>query len=311
MPFPEADLLVDRRRLKRQVSLWRLAAILVLLGASLAAAYHLGEPRWGRGHVGRLAVSGVITDDAARLRTLRELAEDGRVKALLLRIDSPGGTVVASEELYRQVRAIAERIPVVAVLGQTAASGGYMVALGADRIVAREGTVTGSIGVLMQTADVSGLLRKLGVSMEQIRSVPLKAVPNPLEPLTDEGRRAVREIIEDMHAMFVAMVAERRGLDADRALRVSDGRVYTGRQALPLGLVDELGGEDAALDWLAKERGVPRDMPVRDVRVSRPGEGWRDLSSRALSALTGKSYLPERLTIDGLVALWHPDLGQR
>ena len=311
MPFPEADLLVDRRRLKRQVSLWRLAAILVLLGASLAAAYHLGEPRWGRGHVGRLAVSGVITDDAARLRTLRELAEDGRVKALLLRIDSPGGTVVASEELYRQVRVIAERIPVVAVLGQTAASGGYMVALGADRIVAREGTVTGSIGVLMQTADVSGLLRKLGVSMEQIRSVPLKAVPNPLEPLTDEGRRAVREIIEDMHAMFVAMVAERRGLDADRALRVSDGRVYTGRQALPLGLVDELGGEDAALDWLAKERGVPRDMPVRDVRVSRPGEGWRDLSSRALSALTGKSYLPERLTIDGLVALWHPDLGQR
>lgn len=311
MPFPEADLLVDRRRLKRQVSLWRLAAILVLLGASLAAAYHLGEPRWGRGHVGRLAVSGVITDDAARLRTLRELAEDGRVKALLLRIDSPGGTVVASEELYRQVRVIAERIPVVAVLGQTAASGGYMVALGADRIVAREGTVTGSIGVLMQTADVSGLLRKLGVSMEQIRSVPLKAVPNPLEPLTDEGRRAVREIIEDMHAMFVGMVAERRGLDADRALRVSDGRVYTGRQALPLGLVDELGGEDAALDWLAKERGVPRDMPVRDVRVSRPGEGWRDLSSRALSALTGKSYLPERLTIDGLVALWHPDLGQR
>lgn len=311
MPFPEADLLVDRRRLKRQVSLWRLAAILVLLGASLAAAYHLGEPHWGRGHVGRFAVSGVITDDAARLRTLRELAEDGRVKALLLRIDSPGGTVVASEELHRQVRAIAERIPVVAVLGQTAASGGYMVALGADRIVAREGTVTGSIGVLMQTADVSGLLRKLGVSMEQIRSVPLKAVPNPLEPLTDEGRRAVREIIEDMHAMFVGMVAERRGLDADRALRVSDGRVYTGRQALPLGLVDELGGEDAALDWLAKERGVPRDMPVRDVRVSRPGEGWRDLSSRALSALTGKSYLPERLTIDGLVALWHPDLGQR
>ncbi|MFZ9447317.1 MAG: signal peptide peptidase SppA [Alphaproteobacteria bacterium] len=311
MPFPEADLLVDRRRLKRQVSLWRLAAILVLLGASLAAAYHLGEPRWGRGHVGRFAVSGVITDDAARLRTLRELAEDGRVKALLLRIDSPGGTVVASEELHRQVRAIAERIPVVAVLGQTAASGGYMVALGADRIVAREGTVTGSIGVLMQTADVSGLLRKLGVSMEQIRSVPLKAVPNPLEPLTDEGRRAVREIIEDMHAMFVAMVAERRGLDADRALRVSDGRVYTGRQALPLGLVDELGGEDAALDWLARARGVPRAMPVRDVRVSRPGEGWRDLSSRALSALTGKSYLPERLTIDGLVALWHPDLGQR
>ena len=311
MPFPEADLLVDRRRLKRQVSLWRLAAILVFLGASLAAAYHLGEPRWGRGHVGRFAVSGVITDDAARLRTLRELAEDGRVKALLLRIDSPGGTVVASEELHRQVRAIAERIPVVAVLGQTAASGGYMVALGADRIVAREGTVTGSIGVLMQTADVSGLLRKLGVSMEQIRSVPLKAVPNPLEPLTDEGRRAVREIIEDMHAMFVGMVAERRGLDADRALRVSDGRVYTGRQALPLGLVDELGGEDAALDWLARERGVPRDMPVRDIRVSRPGEGWRDLSSRALSALTGKSYLPERLTIDGLVALWHPDLGQR
>ena len=311
MPLSEADLLVDRRRLKRQISFWRLAAILVALATIVGSALQFGRPLVGHGHIGRFSVTGVIADDRPRFEALREAARDPRLKAIVVRIDSPGGTVVASEELYRQLRQIAGRIPVVAVMGQTAASGGYMVALGADRIFAREGTITGSIGVLMQTADVSGLLRKLGVSMEQIRSVPLKAVPNPLEPLTDEGRRAVREIIEDMHAMFVGMVAERRRLDADRALRVSDGRVYTGRQALPLGLVDELGGEDAALDWLAKERGVPRDMPVRDVRVSRPGEGWRDLSSRALSALTGKSYLPERLTIDGLVALWHPDLGQR
>ena len=190
MPSSEADLLVDRRRLKRQVSLWRLAAIVIALVAILGAAAHLGRPFWGTGHIGRFSISGVITDDPQRLVALREAAEDRHLAALLVRIDSPGGTVVASEELHRQLRDIAVRIPVVAVLGQTAASGGYMVALGADRIFAREGTITGSIGVLMQTADVSGLLRKLGVSMEQIRSVPLKAVPNPLEPLTDEGRRA-------------------------------------------------------------------------------------------------------------------------
>jgi protease-4 len=311
MPSSEADLLVDRRRLKRQISFWRLAAIVIALATTLAAAAQLGRPFWGVGHIGRISISGVITDDPQRLEALREAAADRHLAALLVRIDSPGGTVVASEELHRQLREIATRIPVVAVLGQTAASGGYMVALGSDRIFAREGTITGSIGVLMQTADVTGLLQKLGVSMEQIKSAPMKAVPNPFEPMTDEGRRAVRAIIDDTHAMFVDMVAGRRTLALDDARRLADGRVYTGRQAQTLGLVDELGGEDAARAWLTSAHGLPAGLPIRDIKPRFPDARGLDIAASITSILRGKPYLPERLTIDGLVALWHPDLGAR
>jgi protease-4 len=311
MPFSEADFLVDRRRLKRQISVWRLAAILTALGAILAAVSHLGRPLWDGGYVGRFAVTGVITDDPPRLEALRRAASDPGLKALVVRIDSPGGTVVASEELHRQLRAIGARVPVVAVLGQTAASGGYMVALGADRIFAREGTITGSIGVLMQTADVTGLLQKLGVAMEQIKSAPMKAVPNPFEPLTDEGRRAVRAVIDDTHAMFVAMVAERRALSTEAAGRLGDGRVHTGRQALALGLVDALGGEEAAVEWLDNARAVPAGLPLRDIKPGFVERGGLDASAVLARMIQGKSYLPERLTIDGLVALWHPDLTSR
>ena len=311
MPLSEADLLVDRRRLKRQISLWRLATLLVALAVILAASFHFGHPLVGGAHIGRFAISGVITDDAPRLGALRDATKDRRLKALIVRIDSPGGTVVASEELHRELRAIGAQIPIVAVLGQTAASGGYMVALGTERIFAREGTITGSIGVLMQTADVTGLLQKLGVSMEQIKSVPMKAVPNPFEPLTDEGRRAVRAVIDDTHAMFVEMVAERRRLSPEDARRLADGRVHTGRQALALGLIDELGGEDGAIAWLGSTHGLPAGLPVRDIKPGFADRRGLDVSAVLGRLLQGKSYLPERLTIDGLVALWHPDLGTR
>ncbi|MBL8700247.1 MAG: signal peptide peptidase SppA [Alphaproteobacteria bacterium] len=310
MPLSEADLLVDRRRLKRQVSLWRTGAIilaLAVIGVLVARSTGLVGPAY----IARLSVSGVIIDDPRRIRALEDVAEDPKAKALIVRIDSPGGTVVGGESLFRQLRTVAGRKPVVAVLGQTAASGGYMTALGADWIVAREGTITGSIGVLMQTTDVTGLLEKLGVSMEQIKSSPLKAVPNPFEPLTDEGRRAVRSLIDDTYDLFVGMVADRRKLERDAALKVADGRVFTGRQAKALGLVDQLGGEEAARTWLESERKIQPGLDVREVKPPRAEDGWLDIATRVGAVMTGKSYLPERLTLDGLVALWHPDLRSR
>jgi protease-4 len=311
MPLGEADLLVDRRRLKRQISAWRAAAILFALIVIGIAAGRFGAPYFASSYVARLNIAGVIVDDARRTRALEELARETNAKALIVRVDSPGGSVVGGEVLFRQLRQLAAKMPVVAVLGQTAASGGYMTAIGADWIVAREGTVTGSIGVLMQSADVTGLLQKLGVSMEAIKSSPLKAVPSPFETLTEDGRRAVKAVIDDTYELFVGMVAERRGMDRARALAVADGRVFTGRQARALGLVDAVGGEEVAREWLTRERGVKAGLPVRDVRIGREDEFWRDLTSHAFAALTGKSYLPERLTLDGLLALWHPDLHSR
>jgi protease-4 len=185
-----------------------------------------------------------------------------------------------------------------------------MVAIAADHIVAREGTITGSIGVILQTTDVTGLLSKIGVTAEAIKSAPLKAVPSPLEPLTDEARAATKRLVDDMFDMFVSMVAERRKLDRARALAVADGRVFTGRQALALDLIDATGGEDEALAWLGT-KGVDASLPVRDVKIRREDDFWRDMIGSTVSAITGKTYLAERLTLDGLVALWHPDLRLR
>jgi protease IV len=306
---PDPDAIVDRRRLKRQLSGWRILAVLFAVAAVVAYAGRLGVFEFND-FVAVLPVSGIIVDDSDRARTIAELTEDSQVKAIMVRIDSPGGTVVGGESLFRQLRTAAAKKPVVAVLGEVAASGGYMVALAADHIVAREGTLTGSIGVILQTTDVTGLLAKLGISAEAIKSSPLKAAPSPFEPMTEEVRSVTRLLIDDMHDMFVGMVADRRGMPRERALQLGDGRVYTGRQALAAGLIDRLGGEREARDWLA-ERGVARSLPSRRIEIERDDEFWRSLVHSAVSALTGKTYLSERLTLDGLMALWHPELGAR
>jgi protease-4 len=305
----DPDVLVDRRRLKRHLSFWRVAAIVAAVGVVAVALDPASLVRRGT-HVARLAVEGIIIDDPARTSTIAEAAKDRDVAALIVRIDSPGGTVVGGETLFRDLRLFAERKPVVAVMGEVAASGGYMAALGADHILARQGTITGSIGVILQTTDVTGLLDKLGVTTEAIKSAPLKAVPSPLEPLTESGRQATRSLVLDMYDMFVGMVAERRSLDRAKALELADGRVFTGRQARDLGLIDAIGGEREAREWLS-QKGVPLALPLRDLKIVRPDDGWRDLISDALSLVTGKTYLAERLTLDGLIAVWHPDLRSR
>jgi protease-4 len=305
MPL-DPDLLVDRRRLRHQITTWRTLAVIALVGviaAGVGRAHLFGER-----HIDRLSVRGIITDDPDRTRAIIAAGQDSDVRAVIVRIDSPGGTVVGGETLFRELRELGKKKPVVAVMGELAASGGYMTALAADQIFAREGTITGSIGVIMQTMDVTGLLEKIGVKAESLKSGPYKAVPSPLEPLTDKGREVTRQLVDDMYAMFVDMVAERRHLERGRALELADGRVYTGRQAKTLGLVDAIGGEDEARTWLADSKGVSRKLPVRELRIRREDDGWSEWMGETLARMTGKTYLSERLKLDGLVAVWHPDL---
>jgi protease-4 len=298
----DADAVVYRRRLKRALAWWRAGAI--LLGAALiVVVISRATDLPGRPYIARLDVSGIITEDPERDRLLDDLTGDGKVRAVIVAIDSPGGTVVGGEQLFRRLRAVAAKKPVVAVMGTLATSAGYMTALGADHLVAHEGTITGSIGVILQATDVTGLLAKLGISTEAIKSAPLKAVPNPFEPLTPEAREATRAVVLDLYDMFVTMVAERRALPRDEALRLADGRVFTGRQALKAKLVDALGGEDAARAWLKDKRGIDRSLPVRDVAPERDLSVW----SAARSLVAGKTVLSERLTLDGVISLWHPD----
>ena len=302
----EADQAVDRRRLKRRLSFWRAAAVIAVAALAIVAVARNRNalmPLVEKPHVERLAVDGVISEDPERSLALKEVAKNDRVKALIVAINSPGGTVVGSEALFRELRTIAAKKPVVAVMGTLAASGGYMTAIAADHIVARDGTITGSIGVIMQTADVTGLLDKLGIKAEAIKSAPLKAVPSPLESLTPAGRAATQAVVMDMYDMFVGMVADRRSLAPEEAKKLADGRIYTGRQAVAVKLVDEIGGEDEARAWLESARGVPASLPITDVKIDRDSKDVLGL----VGGMIGKALFSERLTLDGLVALWHPE----
>ncbi len=298
----DVDRYFDRRRLTRALRFWRIAAIVAAVGvvAALAARFE----SFPRASVALLEVHGIIFDDTDRIEALDDLAADKHVKALIVHIDSPGGTVVGGENLYLALRRVAEKKPVVAVMAELATSAGYMVALGTDHLVARQGTVTGSIGVLMQTTEVTGLLDKLGITAETIKSSPLKATPNPLEKLTPQGRAAAEDIIQDMYGMFVDMVTERRNLDRERALKLADGRVYTGRQAIANGLIDEIGGEREARLWLAQTHNIDDRLPISVVEIRR----HTSLLEGLLDDLLGKALFSERLRLDGLISLWHPQL---
>lgn len=297
----DVDALADRRRLKRRLALWRLAAF---AAAALVVVVALGRAGGlpGARHVALLSIEGAIVGDPRRERAIRDLAEDDSAAALIVAIDSPGGGTFASEALYRAIRAVGETRPVVAVMNGVAASGGYMAALAADRILARESTVTGSIGVMLEATDFAGLMEKIGVASEPVRSGPLKAEPSPFRPMSPGARAAVRRLVDDVHRMFVGLVAERRALPPAEAARLADGRAYTGAMAVEEGLVDALGGLDEAVAWLEEEAGVAAGLPLREVAGAEP----LDPVARLFAALVGKSLLAERLTLDGLVSVWQP-----
>ena len=299
----ETDLLLDRRRLKRRLFFWRSFAVLAVLAAVLVVlrGEHVG---FGRSHVARLTVSGIISDDRKLDEAVTKLADNVNVKALIVAIDSPGGSVAGGEGLHDAIARVAEKKPVVAVMGGVAASAGYMIAVPAARIFAREATLTGSIGVLLETGEVSGLLKSIGVNAEAITSGPLKDQPSFTKPLSPQGRDVLQGLVMDMYDQFVGMVASGRHMDDARVRELADGRAYTGRQALKLGLVDAIGGEQDARLWLAQQKSISADLPVEDVTTS-------GLASRAFSSSLGwmfdalwKSLFPQGVMLDGTRLLW-------
>jgi len=297
----EADYLIDRRRLKRRLLLWRIIGVAGVVVAIAAVVSGQFETLRRGEHVARLAVTGVIMDDPDRDEAISRVAKDDSARALIVHINSPGGTVVGGEVLYARLRQVAAVKPVVAVIGELGTSAAYMTAIGTDRIFARDGSITGSIGVILQATDVTGLLDKIGIRPETVKSSPLKAQPNPFETFTPEARAAARDVIMNMYDSFVAMVAERRNLAPAALAPLADGRIFTGRQALANGLIDAIGGEEEARQWLAQTRAVAATLPVRDVEIEDRDQQWFN----PLATFFGKSLFSERLTLDGLISLWH------
>ena len=299
----ETDLLIDRRRLKRRITVWRMLAVLALIAAALVV-WRGQAGTLGGARVARLTVSGIITQDRKLNDAVAKLAADNRVKALIVEIDSPGGSVSGGESLHDAIAQVAAKKPVVVVMDGIAASAGYMIAVPAARIFAQEGTLTGSIGVLLPTGDVSGLLKTLGISMDDIVSGPLKDQPSYTKPLKPEGRAVLQGIVMDMYDQFVEMVAAGRHMDPDKVRQLGDGRAYTGRQALKLGLVDAIGGEHAARAWLATERSIPTSLPVDEVSVDGLAARMFAGSLSGLFGMAWKSVFSQGVMLDGAWAVW-------
>lgn len=301
----EPDFIADRRRLRRRLTFWRTAAIIGALAVILVLAGEFDRVRGfaQRDHIARINVEGLIVDDEERRLAVDFAGANDSTKAIILHIDSPGGTTVGGEALYQALRRAGEDKPVVAVIGTLGTSAGYMIALAADHIIARDTSVTGSIGVLLQTTEFSGLLEKIGIRAETIKSSPLKATPSPFEELTPEGRAAAQAVVDDIYDWFVDLFAKRRGLARETALELADGRVFTGRQALSLRLVDGIGGEREAIEWLESARDIERDLPVLALDQGNSRGFLIDL----ITTVSRKTLLSERLSLDGLISVWQPD----
>ena len=254
---------------KRHPWLYRLGILLLVMLLLLAVAVASDEETFGDDGIAVVSVSGPILDIGSQLDWIRKISDNPRIKGVLLRVDSPGGGAAASEELYTALKGLAATRPVAVSMGSTAASGGVMVAMAGTRIFANASTVTGSIGVRMDIPQLGPLLDKIGIGQETLTTAPYKDAGSPLKPLTPEQRAYFKAVLDDMHAQFVDIVATGRKMPRDKAAALADGRIFTGREALRLGLVDELGGQAEALRWLAAECGVPARRPL----IRKPAEG--------------------------------------
>jgi protease-4 len=319
----DSDVIVDRRRLRRKLTFWRAAAVLIVI-AALCGAGLVMSPRGSTalsttGSIARVNIEGLIRSDRERTEALERL-ENSPAAAVIVHINSPGGTTAGSEQLYDSLVRLKAKKPLVVVVEGLAASGGYITAIASDHIVAQQSSLVGSIGVLFQFPNVSELLKTVGVKIEEVKSTPLKAAPNGYEPTSPEARDALDALVKDSYAWFKDLVKARRGMDDEQLAKVSDGRVFTGRQAIDLKLIDELGDERAAVAWLEAQKNVKKDLPVRDYKLS-PRFGdltfLRTAASITLDAMglgniarqiehTGVTQAVDRLGMDGMLALWQP-----
>ena len=319
----DSDVIVDRRRIRRKLTFWRVAAALIAIAAIVTVGMIVAPGGRGgltaSGSIARINIDGLIRSDQERVEALERL-EKSQVDAVIVHINSPGGTTAGSEQLYDALVRLKAKKPLVVVVEGLAASGGYITAIAGDHIIAQQSSLVGSIGVLFQFPNFSELLKTVGVKVEEVKSSPLKAAPNGFEPTSPEAREALAALVKDSYAWFRGLVKERRGMDDALLEKVSDGRVFTGRQAVELKLIDQLGDEKTAVAWLVAQKGVKADLPVRDYKLSPRFGDLTFLRTAAavtfdalgLSAIarqieqTGMAQAADRLGLEGMLALWHP-----
>jgi|LNFM01.1.fsa_nt_gb protease-4 len=299
----ETEALLDRRRLRRSMSFWRAAAVLAGVVAvavlGFLAAGGPGGPLLEKRQIARVSLEGMITENRDQLTLLRKLARNQNVAAVILYVNSPGGTTTGGEALFEAIRDVAERKPIVAQFGTIATSAAYIAGLATDHIIARGNTITGSVGVIFQWAEVSDLLGKLGVKMNEVKSGPLKAVPSPFQPLGPEGRETTEKMVAESMSWFRGLVADRRKIETATIPGLEQGRIFSGREALQHKLIDGIGGEPEVVRYLIEQKGVARNLKVVD---------WKPKKGDSLGVLGLLGQGAARLLgFDGAVMDWLAD----
>lgn len=316
----ETESVLDRRRLRRKLGFWRSLAVIAIVGALAATAVVTGGTKQllGRDQIARVTITGLITEDRKQLKLLRKIAKSDHVKGVLLFVNSPGGTTTGAEALFNEIRAISEKKPVVAQFGTVAASAAYIAGLATDHIVARGNSITGSVGVIMQWPEFTGLLERIGIKVNEIKSGSLKAEPSPFKPESPEARRVSEEMIADGHRWFLGLVETRRKISSSDVPGLAEGRVYSGRAALLHKLIDQIGGEIEAVRWMEEKRKVAAGLSIVDWRATDEtdwllGQSMADFLAELFVRTTARlgetatsSSQVGRLSLDGLVAVWHP-----
>lgn len=251
----------QERSLRKRSPLMRGCLILVVVFAGflilMGVMGKIGGSLTGfRENVGVVKIEGIITDSETINESIRKFGKDEKIKAVVLRINSPGGGVGPSQEIYQEVKRLRDKKIVVASIGAVGASGGYYIACGANKIVANPGSITGSIGVIMEFLNVKELVEKLGLKGMVVKSGPMKDVGNPLREMTKEEKMFLKKLIDNIHLQFVDAVADGRKLERSKVEVIADGRIFSGSQAKELGLVDSLGNFYDAIDISAKISGI-------------------------------------------------------
>lgn len=247
----------------------------------------------GKDRIAILELNGMIGDDQEFLKDLHDFRKDGSIKGYIVSINSPGGVVAPSQSIYSELKRVRleDSVPVYAVIGSVGASGGYYVALAADSIYAMPGSITGSIGVIMEFPDASGLMQKVGVNMQSVQSAEHKDIGSPFRPLNEADRALLQSLVQDVYSQFVNVVAKERKLAVDSVLVVADGRVLTGQQAKRAGLIDALGNVPDALAAIGKRTKLGKDP--RTVRPYREKQGLMgSLLGRTAAGAITRAVLP-------------------
>jgi protease-4 len=318
----ETETVLDRRRLRRSVSFWRAAGI---GGLALAvSAMTLGKDKLmglsGQKQIARISIEGAITEDRDQLKMLKDIANADNVSGVLVYVNSPGGTTTGGEALYEGLRDVAKKKPVVAQFGTVAASAAYIAGLAADHIVSRGNSITGSVGVIVEWPEFVQLLDKVGVKVNEVKSGPLKASPSPFEPLTEDSRKVAQGMVNDGFKWFLSLVETRRGVKPAEIAGLVEGKIFSGREALDLKLVDQIGGEDEAVAWLKDVKSVDKDAKVVDWKPESSGMsfyGFKAMATRAAASIFGpeagqwasllfSGQTNSTLGLDGLLSVWHP-----